>query len=105
MLHLHVCPQDGAKLTDKQIFTSLLFSDFFLLLSYSTPAWDGFYIHSLLHKQICIICNLNIPFFTKLDIEQGFDKGWVLSFCKGGLDSFFFFDTTLLKKNNSKLNL
>lgn len=70
MLQLHDCPEDGAKLSEMET------SSVSVLLSNSTPACEGFYIHCLLHKQKCIVCNLNIQFYPIRDRKKKkvFDK-------------------------------
>lgn len=63
-LLLQDCPKDGAKISDGKLnrYSAALLKVLLFLSNY-TPACKGFYINCLLHRQICIVCNLNIPFY------------------------------------------
>lgn len=54
MMQLPDCPEDGAAIEKMERNEA----PFGRVTSHQTA--EGFYIHRLLHRQICIICNLNV---------------------------------------------
>lgn len=73
VLQIFDCPEGGAPILLAWHRIAMVLSDF-------TPACEGFYIHRLLHKQICIKWYLNIQFFIQWGIEKKFPSEmlWLL---------------------------